>query len=83
MSRKLTGVVKEIPEGEWDIVFIDSFPIEERIDLAKKVSKSAKYVVVHDIRPGEYEGIFKYCFDYTKVEPNTLVFSNFNEISCL
>lgn len=70
-------IEKEAPlDGEWDIVFIDSFPVEDRLNLAKKYAKTAKYIVVHDISREDFVGIFKYRLDYFDFYPNTSIFSN-------
>ena len=71
-------IQKEVPEaGEWDIVFIDSFPHENRKEIVRKLANKAKYVVVHDFDGREsYADIFKYFSHYTEVMPETGIFSN-------
>lgn len=81
-------VVKEVPsEGEWDIIFVDSFPIEERESIVKKITNRAQYIIVHDSTPESwsenYKGLFKYRLDYTKCDPYTVIFSNFINVSNL
>jgi hypothetical protein len=75
-------------EKPWDVVFIDTNPMEVRKELARKVSNHSKFVVLHDTQSRDeiyyhYEEIyplFKYRFDYTKFIPNTSVLSNFESL---
>lgn len=76
-------IQKEIPTGkEWNIVFIDSFPLEDRVEIAKQFANSAQYIVVHDTND-DYGDIFKYRFDYEEQLPRTSVFSNCIDVSRL
>jgi len=71
-------------EKNWDIVFIDSNPMDVRAKLAKKVATLANFVVLHDTQPQDeiyyhYEDIyhlFAHRYDYTKFMPYTTVLSN-------
>lgn len=72
----------------WGIVFIDVIPDIVRKDLALKVAKCAKYIVLHDSNPyndrsthySEIYPSFKYRYDYKKQDPNTTILSNFKRI---
>lgn len=71
-------VVKEIEAvGKWDIVFIDSFPLEDREKYLKQFVNYAKYLVVHDTLFEQYKNVTKYYFEYVKDDPFTSIFSNF------
>lgn len=74
-------VEEKIPVmGEWDIVFIDSSPNEDRVALSRKFSETAKYVIVHDSDREDFPG-FKFRFDYENVYPATTVLSNIIDLS--
>lgn len=83
-AEEFHTIVKEIPEdGHWDIVFIDSFPHEDRRAIAHKLADRAKYIVVHDYDGREdWRGDFKYFLHYT-VHPETAIFSNTEDLSNL
>jgi len=75
----------------WEIVFIDLSPATKRKDMAKKLAKLAKYIILHDTEKkhdNEYKydeiySLFKYRYDYTKTNPNTTVLSNYIDVSKL
>lgn len=72
----------------WEIVFIDHWPAERRIEEVKRLANLAKYVVVHDTENSQshqyhYEKIyplFKYHYKYRGVKPHTSILSNFVDI---
>ena len=74
--------------GSWDIVFIDHAPDSHRHIEAKRLAKSARYIILHDSDPEndtlyQYSTIyplFKYRFDYTACKPYTTVVSNFIDL---
>lgn len=74
----------------WDVVFIDG-PADRRLPEAKRVAQKANFVILHDTEPNrreeyvfsEIHKMFKYSFDYTDLQPNTSVFSNFVDITNL
>jgi hypothetical protein len=77
---------------DWEVVFIDSEPMEQRAVLAKKVAEVAKFIIVHDSEDREnrfyhykeiLNPIFKYRYAYTKFRPNTTVYSNFESLDFL
>ena len=78
-------------EKKWDIVFIDTDPMDIRAKLAKKVATYAKFVVLHDTQPRddifyhytEIYPLFRNRYDYTKYMPNTSVLSNFESLDFL
>lgn len=73
-------------EKPWDVVLVDQTPDHERHLAIKKLSKLARYIVIHDANLGgnadrQYKyskvfPLFKYRFDYRDSEPNTTVLSN-------
>lgn len=73
---------------KWGMVLIDHFPDERRWIEIKKLAYLAEYIVIHDsnlskIKNYGYEKIwdlFKYRYDYTKLNPNTTVVSNFHDL---
>ena len=80
-------------ERLWDIVFIDVSPAEQRKELAKRVARHAKFVILHDsddnvdklYRYSEIYNLFKYKYryNYLAVKPNTVVLSNFVNLNFL
>lgn len=75
-------------ERPWGMAFIDHFPDERRWVEIKRLANWAEYLVIHDSNLSEikhygYEKIwdlFKYRYDYTKLNPNTAVVSNFHDL---
>lgn len=74
------SVVKEVPEGEWDIVFVDSFPIEDRINLVGRLINNSKYVVLHDTEKLENIPETLYRKDFVADGTTTSLLSNFVEL---
>jgi hypothetical protein len=78
-------------EKNWDIVFIDTNPMDSRANLAKKVANIANFVVLHDTQSRDeiyyhYEEVyplFTHRYDYTKFMPYTTVLSNFYNLEFL
>lgn len=79
-------------EKTWDVVFIDTNPMDSRSPLALGLANNAQIIIVHDSEHREerfyhYRELlypaFKYRYDYTKFRPNTSVFSNFNNLDFL
>lgn len=70
--------------NHWGLAFVDHSPHLERAVTIERLKDAADYIVVHDTEPRSEKGydypriypLFKYRFDYTKVEPWTSVFSN-------
>lgn len=78
-------IATDIPStGEFDIVFIDSFPHENREAVARQFADRAKYIVIHDYDGRElYHNDFKYSYHYCKAHPETIVLSNLVDLSNL
>jgi len=78
-------------EKNWDIVFIDTDPMDMRAKFAARVANFARYVVLHDTQPrdeqyyhyNEIYPLFAHRYDYTKFMPNTSVLSNFFNLEFL
>ena len=78
-------------ERPWGMAFIDHAPDERRWVEIKRLANWAEYIVIHDsnlsdVKEYGYERIwnlFKYRFDFTKLNPNTTVVSNFHDLSNL
>lgn len=76
-------------ERHWEMVFVDHSPDERRWVDIKRLANHAEYIVIHDsnfsaAKNYGYEkiwGLFKYHYEYTKLNPNTAVVSNFHNIS--
>lgn len=77
-------------ESDWDIVLVDHPSYRRYIDI-KRLATKANFIVVHDTEPErrsdyDYDSIsklFLYKTDYTKLKPNTSIFSNFINITNL
>jgi hypothetical protein len=75
-------------EKHWEMVLIDHSPDERRWVDIKRLANLAEYIVIHDsnfsaVKHYGYEriwGLFKYRYDYTKLNPNTAVVSNFHNL---
>lgn len=75
-------------ERHWGMVLVDHWPNERRWVEIKRLANWAEYIVIHDsnlsyIKKYGYERIwdlFKYRYDYTKLNPNTAVVSNFHNL---
>lgn len=72
----------------WGLAFVDHDPHKERANTIRRLKDQAEFIVAHDTEPRSEKGydypliypLFKYRFDYTKVEPWTSVLSNFNTL---
>lgn len=75
-------------ERHWGMVLIDHAPDKRRWIEIRRLANLAEYIVIHDSNLSEikrygYEKIwdlFKYRYDYTKLNPNTTVVSNFHDL---
>lgn len=75
-------------ERHWSMVLVDQAPDERRWVDIKRLANLAEYIVIHDsnltdVKHYGYEKIwplFKYRYDYTKLNPNTTVVSNFHDL---
>jgi len=75
-------------ERPWGMVLVDHSPDERRWVEIKRLAHLAEYIVIHDSNLSEvkkygYEKIwnlFKYHYEYTKLNPNTAVVSNFHDL---
>lgn len=78
-------------EKHWGMAFVDLSPDEHRWVEIKKLANLAEYIVIHDSNLSEVKGygyekiwdLFKYRYDYKKLNPNTTVVSNFHDLSNL
>jgi len=79
----------DFDQRHWGMVFIDHGPNTRRIVEIKRLANKCDYMVIHDTTPNpknpdiptdyHYEKIwdlFKYRYDYKKIEPWTSVVSN-------
>lgn len=71
-----------IPDRHFDVIFIDHSPSEDRLERLQSLVKDANFVIVHDVAPGEFEGVARYRLDYP-ASPGTSVFSNFIDMSAI
>lgn len=75
-------------ERHWGMALVDHSPDETRWKEIKRLASFAEYIVIHNTNPKEakhygYEKIwklFKYRYNYTKLNPNTTVVSNFHNL---
>jgi len=73
---------------EWGLAFVDHSPSERRVVEIAKLANLAQLIVIHDsnvVQDGNYHystiyPLFKYKFDFTKVEPATTALSNFIDL---
>jgi len=73
---------------EWDVALIDHSPSGRRITEIKQLANLAKYLVVHDSEPwkekefrySQIYPLFKYRFDFTLVDHQTVVLSSFFDL---
>lgn len=74
-------ISKEIPkEKEWDIVFIDGFPVEDRNEQVKNFINTSKYVIVHDTEKFYCDGLANFQKDFIIDDVKTSVLSNVNNL---
>lgn len=72
----------------WDVALIDHSPSGRRVTEIKKLANLTKYIIVHDSEPWKerefhYSTIyplFKYRYNFDKVDHNTTVLSNFHDL---
>lgn len=75
-------------ERHWGMAFVDHWPDERRWVEIKRLANLAEYIVIHDsnLSPiksygyGKIWDLFKYRYDYTKLNPNTTIVSNFHDL---
>lgn len=80
-----------LDEHVWSVAFLDHKPAKRRKVDAQRLAHKALYVLLHDSEPEsdkffKYSWIykhFKYQYQYTKCRPNTVVLSNFIDLSFL
>jgi hypothetical protein len=78
-------------DRHWGMVLIDYSPQGSRIKGMERVKDNADFVVVHDTEPrseriygySKVAGLYKYRYDYKKIDPWTSVFSNFIDVTQL
>ena len=76
---------KDAINKEWDVALVDHSPSGRRITEIRQLANLAKYIVAHDSEPWkdrEYHystiyPLFKYRFNFDKVDHNTVLLSNF------
>ena len=81
----------DIDSTHWSVVLIDHKPAPRRRDEAVRLKYKANYILLHDSEENVrtfygYRRIlpqFKYRYNYDKLIPNTLVLSNFVDLSNL
>jgi uncharacterized radical SAM superfamily protein len=80
----------DIDNEFWDVVLVDHWTDRRRVVEVKRLANKANYILLHDsdifdkfyTQSGIYS-LFKYRYDYTKCFPNTVVLSNFKDLSIL
>ncbi len=78
-----------LDKKRWGLAFIDHHPHKRRAVEIERLKDVADYIVIHDTEPRseaiyDYPRIyklFKYRYDYKKVEPWTSVLSNFHSLA--
>jgi hypothetical protein len=83
--------VGEVFERPWSMVLVDHFPDTRRYMEIERLANWAQYLIIHDSNLSDaknygYEKIwhlFKYRYNYTKLNPHTTVVSNFHDLSFL
>lgn len=78
-------------EKQWDVVFVDQFPAEQRRKAVERFASLAKYIVVHDTNGrqdrhyhlSEVWPSFKYVYHYGRFFPQTTIASNFQPIGAI
>ena len=79
------------PLLRWSFVLVDHGPGPRRRVEFHRVANLADYIVAHDTEPNNDKyyhysfiaDIYRYRYDYTKLYPNTSVFSNFHSLEWL
>lgn len=85
---KVNGWNEAKIDKHWGMVLIDHSPDERRWMEIKRLANLAEYIVIHDSNLSKtknygYEKIwdlFKYRYNYIKLNPNTTVVSNFHDL---
>ena len=80
---------KEAINKAWDVAFVDHSPSGRRIVEIEQLANLAKLVVVHDSEERkDYEyhyskiyPLFKYRYDFKEVDHNTVLLSNFIDLT--
>ena len=81
----------DIDNTHWSVVLIDHRPAHRRWREARRLKDKADYILLHDSDPERervygyflLNGMFKHSYNYDKLKPNTLVVSNFKDLSKL
>ena len=81
----------DIDNTHWSVVLIDHRPALRRKVDAERLKDKADYILIHDSEPEinkfyrytDIYPLFKYRHDYTAVKPNSVVLSNFKDLSNL
>lgn len=76
-------------EKPWDVALVDHSPDSRRMVEIRRLAKRARYIICHDAnekywRQYGYEQVFpefKYRTLYTAANPNTMVLSNFEDLT--
>ena len=79
---------KDIITKKWDVALVDHSPSGRRVEEIKILADLAKYIVAHDSDPWKdhqyhYSTIyplFKYTYNFTEVDHNTALLSNFVDL---
>jgi hypothetical protein len=75
-------------EQPWDVVLVDHSPDFQRVFEIRRLAQLAKYLVIHDANGrdekhyhySEIFPLFRYRYDFTALEPHTVVLSNFKRL---
>jgi hypothetical protein len=76
-------------ERPWDVVLVDHAPANRRAVEAARLAPWARYILIHDSN-GRYEyeyhlsaiyPLFKYRYDWTLLEPATVILSNLIDLA--
>lgn len=76
-------------EKHWGMVLVDHSPDERRWREIERLANYAEYIIIHDSNLSEFKHygyekiwrLFKYRYDYKKLNPNTTIVSNFHDLS--
>lgn len=74
----------------WSVVLVDHDPSDTRVDVAVGLRDLVEFVVLHDTRwfdvlpqMGRMRSNFKFCSEYVRLDPPTMVASNYQDITHL
>ena len=80
----------DIDNDFWDVALVDHHPAKRRQEEVRRLANNCNYILLHDsdIFSWHYKGtkiydLFKYKYNYDKCSPNTMVLSNFKDLSDL